>query len=413
MIRSTKVTLKYANQNKKETLVLVLSEYKKVTQFFVDYLWNNTPINGKIPTLLPKEVTEQATTFLSKRMIQCSAKQASGIVRGCRRKIEKRLYILNKLKVEGRFKQARKLAHIIKMNPIGKPELHDVQAELDSRFVEIEYDNETSFDGWINLGSIGNKLKLTLPFNSHKHLNLLKKQGKQMSGLRISEDKVTFMFELEKEEKNTGKTIGIDIGIITPFTSSDGTYCEEKCNGHTMQSVCKRLSLKKKGSKGFFRTVKHRTNLIGFYNNKLDWNNTRKIRIENIRNLRYKRSSSRYLSHFVYREFFDKLKQTAERQGVLVEQVCPTYTSQRCSCCGWTRRRNRNGKKFECSSCGFATDADFNASVNISLDLAPIRKSERCKRLNLTGFFWLVQSCSSRQELTVPVVHENSISCFS
>lgn len=175
----------------------------------------------------------------------------------------------------------------------------------------------------------------------------------------------------------------------------------------------KRLSLKKKGSKGFFRTVKHRTNLLGFYNNKLDWNNTRKIRIENIRNLRYKRSSSRYLSHFVYREFFDKLKQTAERQGVLVEQVCPTYTSQRCSCCGWTRKKNRNGKKFKCSGCGFATDADFNASVNISLDLAPIRKSERCKRLNLTGFFWLVQSCSSRQELTVPVVHENLISCFS
>lgn len=110
------------------------------------------------------------------------------------------------------------------------------------------------------------------------------------------------------------------------------------------------------------------------------------------------------MSHFVYHEFFDKLKQTAEQQGVLVEQVCPTYTSQRCSCCGWTRKRNRNGKIFKCSNCGYTIDADFNASVNISLDLIPIGKSERCKRLNLTGFFWQEQSCLSKQAFIVPVV---------
>jgi predicted transposase len=170
MIRSTKVTLKYANQNKKETLATILNEYKKATQFFVDYLWENYPISTKIPTLLPKTITEQATTFLSKRMIQCCAKQASGIVRGCRKKFEKRTYILNKLNTEGKLKQARKLAHIIKTNPISKPEIKNIQAELDSRFVEIEYNKKTSFDGWINLGSIGNKLKLNIPINWNKNM---------------------------------------------------------------------------------------------------------------------------------------------------------------------------------------------------------------------------------------------------
>ena len=107
MLRSSKVTLKFANKNKLETLDLVMQEYKKLTQFFVDYLWENYPISTKIPTLLPKNITEKAKTWLSKRMIQCCGKQASGIVRGCRKKHEKRIYVYNKLK-EKKSKQTSK-----------------------------------------------------------------------------------------------------------------------------------------------------------------------------------------------------------------------------------------------------------------------------------------------------------------
>lgn len=388
MIRSAKITLKFSNKNKLDNIDLFLDEYKIVTQFFVDYLWNNYPINKKIPNLLPKTITEQVRTWLSKRMIQCSAKQASGIVRGCRKKLEKRTHTYNKLIKENQIKRAKKLLHIIKTNPITKPYLTSIEAELDSRFIKIEENNNTSFDGWITITSIGNKLKLTLPFNNHKHLNKLKKVGKQLNGLRLDKTKATFMFEIEKEPKNKGKTVGVDIGIKTPFTASDGNYCETKLNGHTIETVCKILSRKKKGSHGFLKTCKHRTNLIGYYKNQLDWTNIKTLRIENIRNLRYKRSSSRYLTHFVYREFFDKLELTAEMQGVLVEQVNPTYTSQRCSCCGWVRKRNRYGKLFKCGKCGYTADADFNGSVNISFNLPEISKEERLRKNNITGFYW-------------------------
>jgi hypothetical protein len=397
MIRSTKVTLKYANQNKKETLAAILNEYNKLAQFFVDYLWENYPISTKIPTLLPKNITEKAKTWLSKRMVQCCGKQASGIVRGCRKKHEKRIYVYNKLKEKNQNKQAKKLAHFIKINPISKPQLNSIQAELDSRFVEIEYNNKTSFDGWVNLGSIGNKLKLKIPIKSHIHLNQLKQQGKQLTGIRMSQHAATFMFELPEKSKITGKTVGIDIGIKSAFTCSDTNNNEDDCNGHTIETVCKKLARKKKGSKAFIKATKHRRNLIGYYKNKLDWMNIKTIKIEKIVKLRYKTKCSRYLSHFVYHEFFESLKKTAEQQGVLVEEVCPTYTSQRCSCCGWTRKRNRNGKRFNCGNCGYTTDADFNASVNISLDLIPIRKSERHKRLNLAGFFWPVETLSGKE----------------
>jgi transposase len=118
------------------------------------------------------------------------------------------------------------------------------------------------------------------------------------------------------------------------------------------------------------------------------------------------------LSSFVYHEFFDKLNQTAERFGVQVVTVCPTYTSQRCSCCGWTRKSNRKGKRFKCGKCDFVADADLNSAFNISLDLLPISVKERQKRLNLTGFYWL-SKIDSGQERIVPVVQKPYTSCSS
>jgi IS605 OrfB family transposase len=67
---------------------------------------------------------------------------------------------------------------------------------------------------------------------------------------------------------------------------------------------------------------------------------------------------------------FDTLQQQVEYKaatfGIVVDTVNPSYTSQRCSKCGYTARRNRDGQQFECDECQYEQNADYNAAKNIA-----------------------------------------------
>jgi IS605 OrfB family transposase len=386
VIRSTKTNNKFSNKEKLEQLHLFINEYRNVVSQFVDLLWEQ----DKIPTLLPKETTDKVNTWLSARMIQCTGKQASGIVRGTKKKQNKRLFVINKLKEEGKFKQARKLKAIYDKKHSKKPNINEVEPELDSRFVKIDLENDTSFDGYISLSSIGNKMKLELPFKQNKHFNKLNKLGQIKTGVRLSKNNFTFMFDIAEPTTQTGTTLGIDIGKCETLSCSNGFQTTKNKHGHDLNTILNRMSRKKKGSKSFRREEAHRTNYINWSINQLNLNDVGEIRIERIKNMRKGRRSSRMLSHWTYTDIFGKLKSRCEEHGVHVKQVTPTYTSQRCSKCGWTRKSNRKGKQFKCGECGYTCDADLNASTNIALDLKPIGKKERQLNLNRTGFYWLV-----------------------
>ena len=112
------------------------------------------------------------------------------------------------------------------------------------------------------------------------------------------------------------------------------------------------------------------------------------LKIENIKHLRRGTKTSRYLNHFTYTELFNKLQSLCENNGVQLIRINPTYTSQRCSACGWVRSSNRKGKQFKCASCKFELDADLNASLNIATNLRPIGQKERLLHRNKRGFYW-------------------------
>ena len=194
MIKSTKCSIKFANKGKRDSINLIIDEYRNLVSFFVDLLWDL----DKVPAFVPKEINSKAITWLSARMVQCASKQASGIVCGTKMKQTRRLAMIKKLMKEGKKEQARKLQKVYDTAFITKPNISSIEMELSSQIVsEINLENNTSFDGWINLRCIGNKMKLKLPFKKTKHFNKLLKQGGVLTlGARFSKKAITFMFNI-------------------------------------------------------------------------------------------------------------------------------------------------------------------------------------------------------------------------
>lgn len=388
IIRSSKTSIRFANKEKRQAVSELIDSYKDVMKQLIELLWDL----DKTPKFLDKSFTDKIQTHLSARLIQCACKQASAIVKGTKKKQKSRLFIINKLKEENKLKEAEKLQSIYDKVNTSKPSLDQVEMELDERFVKIDFNNSTSFDGWIVLTSLGQKLKLQIPFKSHKHLIKMMKAGKLKNGIRLSKKSITFMFEIEEAENKASNTVGIDIGVKSLFSVS---YNSEKSyqstsnkDGWSLDLILDRLSKRKKGSKGFQRTVEQRKNYINEQLNKLEWDNIKQLNLENIKHLRKGRRTSRKLKHWNYALIFDRLNQKAQLHDVQVVKIPPTYTSQRCSCCGWTQKSNRNGEMFKCKKCGNMLNADLNASVNIRLTLEPLGSKIRLSKPNLKGFYW-------------------------
>lgn len=78
--------------------------------------------------------------------------------------------------------------------------------------------------------------------------------------------------------------------------------------------------------------------------------------------------ADRFLKNWTYYDLQMKIESKAKAEGIDVVKVSPRYTSQRCSECGCICERNRpNQKTFLCVSCGYTTNADFNAARNIAI----------------------------------------------
>jgi len=98
------------------------------------------------------------------------------------------------------------------------------------------------------------------------------------------------------------------------------------------------------------------------------------IVIENLQEIRSntkqrKRSKQqkRAMHQWSFNRLRDLLIYKADAHGCRVVEVDPSYTSQRCSRCGYIHRSNRRSQsRFKCRNCGFELNADLNGSRNIA-----------------------------------------------
>lgn len=97
-----------------------------------------------------------------------------------------------------------------------------------------------------------------------------------------------------------------------------------------------------------------------------------------------------FLKKWTYFDLQEKIKNQANQYGIKVVKIDPSYTSQRCSECGYIHKNNRQDQStFECQQCSFKVHADYNAAKNISvynIEKVIQKQLELQEKLNLTKY---------------------------
>jgi len=387
MIRSSKHSLKFTNQEKLDEVKNFIKYYRVMVIKFCNTLWNE--YISETPSMLGSKVCNQIVTNVNfdSRIRQCAAKQACSIIKAVTSKQNKRLFKLKELQKEG--KCTKYLQRTIDLYKLTKPKLGKINVELDPRFIDIETGN--SFDLFVQIDEIGNKRKIRIPVKHTFTSNKWNAEGKLKNSIRLNENFITLYYEVDKKYNTGTEIVGADQGKITCLSFSDGQVTKTNKHNYDLNKIIDVLSKRKKGSKGFRRSQSHRKNYVNWSLNQLNFSHIKQINFEKIKYLRKGKGCNRNMSHWTYTLIKNKLILLSEDKGFVFVETENKFMSQRCSQCGWTHKSNRKGKTFKCTNadCNYIADSDLNAASNHAVELFELPQMIWQQRINRSaGFFW-------------------------
>ena len=334
--RSTKLSLKFSTAHKRAELRRILDEYGRVVNGFIDLFWDDCPKKDE----LLKPIVDSVHSWLSARLRKVAAREAIGMVKAGRKKSG-----------DAAVKPVHRSTHMC----------------VSSTVVSFHPANKTDeFDAWLHLYSIGEGIIIDFPVRYHRHFNKLSKRGILLSSYIITPFSVQLCFEIETGPKKTQTTaIGVDTGIKALASLSTGEQL-----GKDFLGLVKASKRKKRGSKGHKRaqrSIRQRIDEIARdVVKKADV-----VVVEDLLGITHKtkrrlgKEMRRSVGAWNVRYWMNRLQSRTEDNRVAFRRVPAHYTSQRCSKCGHTERRNRIGELFKCRTCGYTTNADVQASLNI------------------------------------------------
>lgn len=336
--RSSKTTLKFLTQKKRVILYEIMDEYSRLVNIFILMFWNK---DFKVSDLT-KDITNLPESWLSARMRQCAAREAISAVTGA----------FDAAITKGEY-------------PI-MPVHTGKKMILSAQIVAIE-NGRNSFDLWLVLCSVGNKIKLYIPLKRHRHFNWFS-EWKISNTVIIHRDYVQFSFEKETGPKKTeGKSIGVDVGINHLLATSD-----KELIGSDVKTFINIIKRKKQNSKAYIRAKK----TLSYYLHKvvkdsLHWKELQLVVVEKLKDLKKGKQPNRgkafrkTLSNWNYRELLEIIQMRCEENRVFFRSVNPYKTSQTCPSCSHAERGNRVEENFKCLKCGYSEHADIVGSLNI------------------------------------------------
>ncbi|WP_326579747.1 transposase [Actinacidiphila glaucinigra] len=258
----------------------------------------------------------------------------------------------------------------------------DAAQPYDDRMLTWQHDA-----GTVSIWTTAGRLKGVRFAGSEDQLQVLREYRKGESDL-VERDGEFYLFatcevpEVDLNESPDG-FLGVDLGIVNIATTSDGdVLAGRRLNRYRARQLRLRAKLQKKGTKSAKRLLKKRARRERRF--AADTNHvmskrivaaaertSRGIALENLQGIRERarlRKPQRAAVHsWAFAQLGQFLEYKARRAGVPLVYVDPAYTSQTCSECQYTDKRNRTSQaRFECRSCGVVAHADLNASRNIA-----------------------------------------------
>ena len=152
--------------------------------------------------------------------------------------------------------------------------------------------------------------------------------------------------------KETGKVLGVDIGVNKLIADSDGKFY-----GTNFKKIRDKIKRRKPGSKGKQRSIKERENFINKTINGLPWNTLKVIGIEELKNLKKGKRKGRgkkfrkAMAPWTYRQVTKQIGLKAQENRVHLVAVPSAYTSQTCPSCRVVLKENRKGlcRRVQCA----------------------------------------------------------------
>lgn len=338
--RSSKVSLKFVNKNKRILISELLVEYSRVCNLFIEMFW----LNDFKAKDLTKKITDLPESWFSPRMRQCCAREALSMCKG-----------------------AVSIGKENGTDPI-KPKHHGKKMTLSSQVATIEI-GKGSFDTVIKLYALGNSQKIYLPVKSHFHNNQFY-NWKRCNSIDLHRNYIQFTYTKELPKIKGEATLGIDIGINKLLATSD-----HKFYGTEVKRLISKIRRKQFKSKAYYRAKTELKEYINIHVKKMfdEHKDVHCFVFENIKGMKRntkvgKKLNSNFrkvLHNWNYRYLLDYLKGQTEIRRSSFRSVSAWYTSQTCPSCSHVEKGNRVLEQFKCLECDYTNDADFVGSFNI------------------------------------------------
>jgi putative transposase len=223
---------------------------------------------------------------------------------------------------------------------------------------------------------IGTRNSETFPIQQIKRVRLLKRADGYYGQFAVQAER-------QITHAPTGKQVGIDVGLKSFYTDSDGQTVENPRYLRKAETKLKRLHRRvsrkvkrsknrkkaiKRLAKGYLRVSRQRKDFAVKAASAL-CKSSDLIAYEDLKitSLVKNHHLAKSISDASWGLFLGWLRYYGQMHSIPIIAVSPRYTTQDCSGCGFRVKKTLSMRTHLCPNCGLVLDRDWNAALNILL----------------------------------------------